>query len=342
MKSRTLHVLFLAGLALLVLPGDEAYGQARGFVSGEVVDEDGNPIEGVLIRIESMDIARKYRVKSDKKGRYLHAGVHIQSTYRVIAEKEGYQTDYIQGIKPGFTREEERGVHNFTLRKGSAAAKLAFEMTEAERQAMEKKRAEQEQLAKDMEAVRESFNQGVNLYNAGQYEGASKAFLEVLEKDATQPSVWANLGNCYSKIDQNEKALEAYDKALELDSENATYYQNKGSILAAMGRVDEARELYEKAASMSATLDPSEAAVSFYNMGVTYINAGKNEDAEDSLRKALELGPTHADAHYQLGLTLIGLNDMEGAVQHLKKYIELSPNSEDAAVAQALIEQLSG
>lgn len=148
MKFRTLHVLFLAGLALLVLPSDETHGQARGFITGQVVDEDGNPIEGVTIRMEAVDIGRKYKVKTKKDGKYLHAGVSLQSLYRVIAEKEGYQTDYVQGVKPGFDRSQEnrgekRGVHDFTLRKGTSG-KLAFEMTEEEKLALEKQRAEQE------------------------------------------------------------------------------------------------------------------------------------------------------------------------------------------------------
>jgi len=340
MKSRLTRILFLVGLALLVLPGNEAYGQL-GFISGEVVDEDGNPIKDVLIRIEAIDVNRKYKVKTNGEGKYLHAGVSIQATYRVIAEKDGYQTDYVQGVRPGMTRDEERGIHNFTLQKGTSS-KLAFEMTAEEREALEKRRSEQEEQAEQMAAVREAFNQGVDLYNSGNFQEALKAFLEVTETEKTQPAVWANIGNCYSRLKQNEKALEAYDKALELDPENPTYYQNKGSIYATMGDAEKAQEFYAKAASMSETLDPVEAAVSFYNMGVTYINSGKNQEAADALKKAIEMDPKHAESHYQLGITLLGLNDMEGAMEHLKKYLELAPNSENAPVAKALIEQLGG
>jgi tetratricopeptide (TPR) repeat protein len=327
-------------MAMLVMPVDEAYGQL-GFISGQVVDADGNPIQDVIIRIESMDVNRKYKVKTNKEGKYLHAGVSIQSVYRIIAEKEGYQTDYIQGIKPGMSRDEERGINDFTLHEG-ASSKLAFEMTEEERKAFERKRQERERQAADLEAVRESFNQGIELFNAGNFQEALKAFLVVAEKETGQPAVWANLGNCYSRLNQNEKALEAYEKAVELDPENPSYYQNQGSIYAAMGEVDKAQELYSKAASMSEALDPVEASVSFYNMGVTYINTGRNQDAADALNKAIELNPKHAESHYQLGITLLGLNDVEGAVEHLKTYLELSPNSENAPVAKALIEQLGG
>jgi len=239
------------------------------------------------------------------------------------------------------TREEERGIHDFTLQKGTSGS-LNFEMTQEEREALEKKRAEQEQQAEDMAAVREAFNQGVDLYNSGNYQEALKAFLEVAEKEIGQPAVYANLGNCYSRLNQNEKALEAYDKAIELDPENPTYYQNKGSIYATMGDAEQARELYSKAASMSETLDPVEAATSFYNMGVTYINAGKNQEAADALKKAIEMNPKHAEAHYQLGITLLGLNDMEGAMEELKTYLVVDPDGPNVEVAKALIEQLGG
>ena len=68
MKSRLLHVLFLAGLALLILPVDEALGQARGFISGKVVDEDelrraGEQLAiGILERASSESIARTKRI----------------------------------------------------------------------------------------------------------------------------------------------------------------------------------------------------------------------------------------------------------------------------------------
>jgi Flp pilus assembly protein TadD len=327
-------------MAMLVMPVDEAYGQL-GFISGTVVDANGDPIEDVLIRIEAIDVNKKYKVKTNKKGQYLHAGVNLQASYRVIAEKEGYQTDFVQGVRPGMTREEERGVHDFTLQEGTSGS-LDFEMTQEQRDALAKKRAEQEKQAEDMAAVREAFNQGVDLYNSGNYQEALKAFEEVAAKEINQPAVYANLGNCYSRLNQNEQALEAYDKAIELDPENPTYYQNKGSIYATMGDAAKAQELYAKAASMSEVLDPVEAATSFYNMGVTYINSGKNQEAADALNKAIEMNPKHAEAHYQLGITLLGLNDMEGAMAKLKKYLELAPNSENAPVAKALIEQLGG
>jgi len=357
MKSRISYGLFLAVVMLVAFPSQEAFAQL-GFLSGEVVDEDGKPIEDATIRIEAMAGARKYKLKTNSKGMYVHAGVSIQGTYRIIIEKEGYEGDYIEGVKAGFTRDEERSVKNyiegvkagftrdeersvkkFTLKKGKAR-QMAFDMTDEDLEKLKEQQAAARELAERIEAVRETFNQGVTFYNGGQYAEAIKAFEVVLEVDSEQPSVWANVGNCHTKLGQYDKALEAYDHAIALEPENASHYQNKGSVYAANGEAEKAREYYEKAASMSTELSPADAAVNYYNMGVTYINGGQSQEAAEALKKAVELDPNHAEAHYQLGITLISLNDMEGAMDHLRTYLILAPTAPNAEVAKALIEQL--
>jgi len=109
-----------------------------------------------------------------------------------------------------------------------------------------------------------------------------------------------------------------------------------------MGNDAKARELYQKAAEIGAAGDPKDAAMSFYNMGVTYINAGKNQEASEALTKAIKFDPTYSEAYYQLGLTLLGLGKMDEALTNLKKYVEMSPQSDNAAVAKELIKQLGG
>ncbi len=338
MKSRISYGLFLAVLMLVAFPSQEAFAQL-GFISGEVVDENGEPVKDAVVRIEAMTGSRKYKVKTNSKGMYIHAGVSIQGAYRIIVEKEGYQGDFVEGVRPGFTRDEERSITKFTLKSGKAR-QMAFDLSDEDVERLKQQQEEARALAERIEAVRETFNQGVTFYNGGQYAEAIKAFEVVLEADNEQPAVWANVGACHTKLQQYDKALDAYDHAIALEPENSSHYQNKGSVYAANGDAEKAREFYEKAASMSSELSPADAAVNYYNMGVTYINDGQPEEAAEALKKAIELDPNHAESHYQLGITLISLNDMEGAIDQLKTYLVLSPDSPNAEVAKALIEQL--
>ncbi|GAB4242149.1 MAG: hypothetical protein Kow00109_17820 [Acidobacteriota bacterium] len=340
MKSKWLLVVPIVLTWLAFWPVPSAFAQL-GFVVGEVVDQNGNPIEGVTIRIEGMDNPRKYKLKTNKKGEFVHAGVSLQGTYRVIAEKEGYRTDYVEGIRPGFSRDDERGHVKFTLTPGQAGP-LDFELTPEQKEELRRRQEEAKKRAEQLEKVRAAFEEARALFNAGQYELAVKGFEDILKIDDSQPAVWANLGACYHRMQQYDKALQAYDKAIELDPQDASYLQNKGAVYAAMGDNEKAREMFAKAAELTANQDPKEAALSYYNMGVVYINSGQTQEAEQALRKALEFDPKHAEAHYQLGLTLIGLGNIEEALEHLKIYLELSPNSENAQVAKELIQQLGG
>lgn len=332
--------VFVVVLLGLVFSASQPTVQAQvGMIHGEVVDTAGNPIKDVTIRIEGLDVKRKYKTKTDKEGKFVHAGVSLQGVYRVIAEKEGFQSDYVEGLRPGFSRNEERGKVDFTLKAGEAR-KLAFELTDEERAQIEAERKEQEKRAKSMKAVKESFNEGLQLYNAGQYEEAEKAFQAALEADPEQPAVWANLGMVQARLKRHDDAVSSYNQAIQLDPENVSFYQNRGSVYSDMGDTVKAQQDYEKAASLSAVGNPKDAAISYYNMGVTHINSGNNDEAKKALQKALEFDPDHAESHYQLGICLIGTGQNDQAVQHLKKFVELKPAHPDAEVAKALIQQL--
>ncbi len=336
MKGITTRIFLFTLISSLFM----AHAHAQiGTVWGIVTDEEGNPIEDVLIRIEGMATARQYQVETNSKGEYQHSGIQRQGTYRVIAEKEGYQSAYIENLRAGTDRYSDSGEVLFTLKKGQTG-RLAFEMTDEEIEDLAMDAEESNRLAAAASEVRLNLGQGLELFNQGEYQQALEIFNLAVALDEKQPTLWANIGNAYSKLNQGEQALEAYERAIALAPEDPTLYQNMGGIYGTMGNTAMAQELYEKAVSLSAYGDPKDAAVNYYNMGVTFINAGQTAEAVEALTKALEADPSYAEAHYQLGISLLGNNDMEGSLEHLKAYLELTPDGPNAEVAKTLIEQL--
>ena len=316
----------------------QVYAQV-GNIRGTVTDTEGNPIEGVGIRIEGIEVARKYKVETNAKGEYLHGGVSRQITYRVIAEKEGYQSAYAEGVKSTTDRRGQQGLVDFTLQRGRSGA-LAFELTDEQIEQMKADAENAERRQESAAEVRLNLDQGLQFFNQGEYEQALAVFNTALELDDQQPALWANVGNAHSKLNQHEQAVEAYQKALDLAPEDPTLYQNMGGLYASMGDTEKARELYQKAVSLSAYGDPKDAAVNYYNMGVTFINSGQTEEAIEALTNALEADPEYAEAHYQLGISMLGTGQMEESAGHLKKYLELTPQGPNAEVARQLVEQL--
>jgi len=85
-------MLFFVFCAVLVGLAQEHMGKGR--INGTVVDEKGQPLEGVLIVAESLEYETKLQGYSDKKGRFAVAGMGT-GNWRITATKKGYISSYI-------------------------------------------------------------------------------------------------------------------------------------------------------------------------------------------------------------------------------------------------------
>jgi tetratricopeptide (TPR) repeat protein len=335
-------VLFL--LFFLIIP---ATGFAQvGHLRGVVTDPAGTPLKGAQIEITGMDIKRKYKVKTNKHGKYVHVGVATGSIYRIVVTKEGYQRDYTEGAKATWDPLNEKlGRYDFELQplqQGRTERQLSYELSDEERAKLAKMKAEQEKKAAASEELVEKFDQARQDVEAGNFEQAVQLLTEAAEIDATQAGVWVSLALAQTGLENHEEALSAYQKAAMLQPSPAIY-QNMGNAYAAMGNKEKAQESYTKAVEMSAGVDPSAAAATYFNMAVGHINSQETQKATEALHKAIEADPGYAEAYYQLGIILSG--DMKAilqAVEHLKKYLELAPEGPNAEMARLLVEGLSG
>jgi tetratricopeptide (TPR) repeat protein len=66
------------------------------------------------------------------------------------------------------------------------------------------------------------------------------------------------------------------------------------------------------------------------NLGSALVRLGRYEEAEASLRTALELRPHYADAHGNLGVVLANLGRRDEAIRHCRRATAYQPNSSDA------------
>src|SRR5438309_115799 len=105
--SRTLSAL--AGLLLFAF----AASPQTSSLSGEVKGEDGQPLKDAWIKIERKDIKGSYKVKTNKKGEYFHAGLPL-GTYDVMLEVDGQVRDQVKGVR---TRLGDPTPVNFDLQK---------------------------------------------------------------------------------------------------------------------------------------------------------------------------------------------------------------------------------
>ena len=67
-------------------------------LEGDVKGEDGQPLKGALVKIERKDIKGNYKVKTDKKGHYFHAGLPL-GTYKLTVEVDGKDRDSVDNVR---------------------------------------------------------------------------------------------------------------------------------------------------------------------------------------------------------------------------------------------------
>src|SRR3954451_7951404 len=97
---------------LLILAGAAAMAQTSQ-IEGVVKDPNGQPLKDALIKIERKDIKGSYKVKTKKKGDYLHAGLPL-GTYKITLEVDGKDVDSVDNVK---SKLGDPTVINFDLQK---------------------------------------------------------------------------------------------------------------------------------------------------------------------------------------------------------------------------------
>jgi tetratricopeptide (TPR) repeat protein len=351
----------LPGLALSLLFAGTLMAQTSQ-IEGQVKGEDGQPLKDALVKIERKDIKGNYKVKTRKKGDYLHAGLPL-GTYDVTLEVNGKDVDSVRGVR---TRLGEPSVVNFDMQAakqkqqamqqaaetGQLTKEQARDMTPEQKAAIEKSMKErQAQLAKNKE-LNDAFNQGMEALKTKQFDVAIAAFEKAGTHDPKQHVVWGNLAEAYSEMGKTKtgpeadaaltKSVENYNKALELLPNDANYRNNLALVYARMKKFPEMEAELNKAVE----LDPTHAGRYYFNLGAVLTNANQTAPACAAFKKATEVDPNYADAHYQYGICLTSqatakpdgtLTFPEGTAEAFQKYVELRPDGPNAESAKGML-----
>jgi len=102
-----------------------------------------------------------------------------------------------------------------------------------------------------------SFEDGMKLFKAGNYEDAAYKFLEVTEQDDQNHKAWNALAICLSKTGQYEAAHTCFENALALDENNAAYKRSYEKNNKKRGIIEEDLELDEEPVVYTPRVKPS-------------------------------------------------------------------------------------
>ena len=308
--ERALGALLGLGLAAAMLAG----AQAR--LTGKLTDSAGNPLEGVTVTVTTKNVASyKLVLKTDKRGVYASILNDATIPYHLKFEKEGYVT---------FEGDKKVAVGD----TGGLDAKLQ-KVSEAQAAA----RAAAPPSATEVAVL--SYNEGVDLLNAGDKAGAEAKFQEAAKKNADLPAAWQALAIlAYEKKDW-PRTVEYGQKAMDLDPSLTNLYGMMAEAAAKSGDKKGAAQWRAKYAE--ANPDTPEV---LYNRGVEAYNQNKMKEAQEALSRAVAANPDYALAHFWLGMASINLKKNAAAKEHLQKYLQLEPQGEEAGSAKEMLSVL--
>lgn len=380
MKIRTVAAA-VAGLLMMALP---SFAQIT-TIEGQVTGADGKPLQGAVIRIVRTDVDGTFRVKSDKKGHFIDSTLII-GTYDVYCEVDGKVVDKVGGVH---TTTSNNQTVDFNLKaraavqEAAAAGNLSKEqergMSAADKQRIEEAYKKRAEAMKKNSALNEAYNAGKTALDAGaaadqlaktqtgadrdasldkartQYGAAIESYTKATELDPKQGAVWSGLAQAYEALAKDktgadaeaalQKSAENWAKAIEINPEEPGLHNNYALVLAQCKKFPEAQAELEKAV----TINPAGAGQYYYNLGALEINAGQNDAASETFKKAITIVPPYAEAFYQYGITLVGkatydkdgkIIAVPGTVEAFQKYLELSPTGSHAQEAKEMLTTL--
>ncbi|MFP4081307.1 MAG: tetratricopeptide repeat protein [Candidatus Aminicenantes bacterium] len=303
MKKACLLFLVLSTLTTSIL-FSQGY-QGKGKIKGYVYDDEGNPVEGVRVKLYSLKADAGFTTTTDKNGEWKALWIR-RGKWNIDFEKIGYEPKKIS-IK---IYENKRNPDiEITMKKMEGLVLT--------------------------EELKETLRQGNTLYDEGKYQEAIQVFQNMLEEYPDAYIISLNIGNCYFQMEEYGQAEQHYKKVLEQDPENTTALIAIGNCYSNRGRKKEAMAWYDKV-----QFEKIEDVIVLYNIGNSLYENSQYEKALKYYQRAVERDDEFLDARYQLGLTYIAMGKHQEALAQFESYLEHDPDSGRAQQVKGFIDYL--
>lgn len=317
-KSMLIPVICFTAL-FVVCPLTAQENMGRGRVTGTVVDEKGNPVEGALIVAESLQSKAKLEGTSDKKGHFAIAGFGTGG-WRITASKDGYLKSFVE---MGVSQLKANPPLSLTLKKVTGMAAFF-----------------QDKASTDL------FDKGNQLIEEGRYDEAVKVFEEFLAKYPEIYQARLNIGSCFLKKGDLEKAASEFQLVLDKTLQTLGSYNRDVATsiraLSGLGEIALKKDDFESAQKyFREALDVSpEDETAAYNVGEIFFSNQKVDDAIKYFELAIQIKKDWSKPYYRLGIVYLNKGDFAKSLECLNKFIQMDPENPDVPQAKAMIEAI--
>jgi tetratricopeptide (TPR) repeat protein len=306
--SKQAAVAILA--VLLSAPGAVAQEwRGMGRVGGKVVDEDGKPVAGVVVKATLPRAGnRGPEGKSNARGEWALGGI-AGGEWALDFSREGYETRSITVQVMETTR-----LPPMEIRLARKAAPAVDPNTE----------------------IRDKLTEAAGLMNAKEFAKARAIYEALSAKYPEVKQIRPLVARSYYGEGNRRAAIEQLRLALAQDAGNVELTLLLGNTLMEEGHADEARKILDSIDESKIT-DPTV----LVNAGIALLNDRKTEEALPWFDKAVTRFPADPVGYYYRGITLLSLGKTPEAKADLEKYVSIAPaDAPELAIAKKILETL--
>ena len=308
MKAVRIVTALLLTLSLAAAASAQSKGKLR--LTGKVVNEAGQPIEGADVRAAKKGeaVPEQFSTKTNKDGEW---------SIRDIAAGQWV----IEAMKDGI------GVTEVTETVSEATRDKALTLTIKPK------------VDPNVE-IQKLHQQAVQLAQAGKPAEARKIWEDMLAKNPSMHQLHGLIGTMYAAEDNSAKGLEHLKLVLEKEPGNVDYQVLAAELMMELGDREGADKILNSV-DLTKVRDPR----AFMNSAINKINTGDKAQAELAIQMLDKLVPQFPNEPmflYLRGRAYIAATKHAEAKADLEKYIAVAPpTAAQLADAKKLLEQLT-
>jgi len=304
---KTLRQMTLVLACTLVAAIASAQVRGQGKIAGKVTDDQGQPLQDVVIKATMTGQTQEMSAKSKKKGEWQVSGI-AGGEWNLMFSKDGYEP---QGGTVKMS--EENGLSGVEV-------KLAKHVDKPDPGAELNGKAQE----------------GLALMQQQKFAEARKIFEDLLAKYPDVYQLNAYIAQSYAGENNIPKAIDYLKVASEKDPANAEMKLMLADMMMEKGDKPAALELM-KTVDLTQIKNP----LPIINGSISLINDGKTDEALELLNKVATQFPTQAETFYYRGRAYVAAKKYPEAKADLDKFVSMAaPDARELPDAKKLLEQL--
>jgi tetratricopeptide (TPR) repeat protein len=178
---------------------------------------------------------------------------------------------------------------------------------------------------KEMLEVLAGFEQGIDMFREGDFEGAARILASFLEQSPESDEIRSILGIAYTHLGRLQEAQGALEASLRTARDNRQRWFALGEALSSQGKLDDAVLCYEQALALAPDWE-----LAHTRIASALTELKRLPEAESHWRRCIELNPASTHCLTNLGSVLVMLGKASEAVRALEEALGYDPTNEYA------------